>query len=158
MTTGSDRGTGWVVTQMVLLGALGALAPWQRGHWPVAASTLPGALLFAYAAWAGVAGVRGLGRNLTPLPAPRIGGTLVTSGIYARLRHPLYSSLMAMGLGWALLWSSVPGLVLAGGLCVFLHAKARHEEARLRETFTDYADYSRRVPRYLPRVRRRTGN
>jgi protein-S-isoprenylcysteine O-methyltransferase Ste14 len=153
MITRSDRGTRWVVVQMVLLGALAAVAPWHHGHWPLLLSAVPAAILFAYGAWTGVAGVRGLGRNLTPLPAPKTGGTLVTTGIYARLRHPLYASLMALGLGWALAWSSGPGLALAGALCLFLHAKARHEESHLCQAFPEYPEYMARVPRYLPKRR-----
>lgn len=152
MKSGANRGTGWVVGQLLLLGVLGAVAPWFRGHWPVVVSLVPSALLFVYAAWTGVTGVRHLGRNLTPLPVPRAGGTLVTSGIYARLRHPLYASLMALGLAWALLWSSLPALGIAAALCVFLHAKARHEEEHLCQVFLDYPEYMRRVPRYLPRL------
>jgi protein-S-isoprenylcysteine O-methyltransferase Ste14 len=154
MTSGSDRGTGWVVGQMLLLGALGAAGPWWRGVWPVIFSLVPGALLLAYAAWSGLQGVRGLGKNLTPLPEPPADGTLVTTGIYARLRHPLYSSLMAMGIAWALVWSSAPALVLAAVLVLFLHAKARREEDHLNRRFAEYAAYMRRVPRYVPRLRR----
>ena len=74
-----------------------------------------------------------------------------TTGIYARLRHPLYASMMAMGFGWALLWSSPAGMVLAAILAVFLDAKARHEERLLCQHFPDYPQYRRCVPRYLPR-------
>ena len=153
MRSGSNRGAGWVVGQMLLLGALGAAAPWWRGAWPVFASLVPAVALLFYAAWTGLHGVRGLGTILTPLPVPRAGGTLVTTGIYARLRHPLYASLMAMGVAWVLFWSSAPALVLAAALCLFLHAKARHEEEQLCRHFTDYPAYMRRVPRYLPRLR-----
>jgi protein-S-isoprenylcysteine O-methyltransferase Ste14 len=59
-------------------------------------------VLLGYAAWMGLGGVRSLGGNLTPLPAPREGGELVATGIFARVRHPLYASVMAMGFGWAL--------------------------------------------------------
>ena len=37
----------------------------------------------------GLDGVRSVRRNLTPLPAPRDDGELVTRGIFARVRHPL---------------------------------------------------------------------
>jgi len=154
MTKTQRPGTRWVVGQLVLLAALGATAPWHRGQWPALAGTVPGTLLLVYAAWTGLAGVRDLGRNRTPSPVPRPDSTLVTTGIYARLRHPLYASMMAMGLGWALLWSSAVGLALAGVLAVFLHAKARHEEGHLCRHFPDYPEYLRRVPRYVPWARR----
>jgi len=153
MTKTQRPGTSWVVAQMLLLAALGVVAPKHGGDWPAVASTGPGALLFLYAAWTGLAGVRDLGRHRTASPVPHPQSTLVTTGIYARLRHPLYASMMALGFGWALVWSSLPGLVLALVLAVFLHAKARHEEALLCRHFLDYPAYMRRVPRYLPRPR-----
>jgi len=144
------RGAAWVFGQMLLLAALAIIAPWRRGHWPPALSFGLGAVLMLYAAWTGLSGVRHLGRNRTPLPEPRAGGELVTTGIYARLRHPLNASMMAMGCGWALLWSSPAGLALALALTLFLHAKTRLEEKLLCARFAGYADYARRVPRYFP--------
>ena len=140
----------WVFAQMLLLAALAIIAPWRRGHWPPALSFGLGVALMLYAAWTGLSGVRHLGRNRTPLPEPRAGGELVTTGIYSRLRHPLNASMMAMGCGWALLWSSPAGLALALALTLFLHVKTRLEEKLLRARFAGYADYARRVPRYIP--------
>lgn len=151
MTKAQRPGTRWVVVQMLLLAAVGATAPASGGHWPTLVSVAPGALLFLFAAWTGLAGVRDLGPHRTPSPVPRPESTLVTTGIYARLRHPLYASMMAMGFGWALLWSSPAGMVLAAILAVFLDAKARHEERLLCRHFPNYSQYMRRVPRYLPR-------
>jgi protein-S-isoprenylcysteine O-methyltransferase Ste14 len=147
----APRGTAWVVVQMGLLAAVFVVAPWYRGDWPALISLLPAAMLLGLAAWTGIAGVRALGKNLTPLPAPSSNSTLVTDGIYGKIRHPLYTSLMALGLGWAFAFSSAAGLGLAVVLCIFLHAKARHEEALLCLRFPEYPDYRRRVPRYLPR-------
>jgi len=145
------RGAAWVFAQTLLLAALVVIAPWLRGQWPPALSYGFGAVLVLYAAWGGLAGVRVLGRNRTPSPMPRAGSELVTTGIYARLRHPLYASMMALGCGWALLWSSTAGFAVALALTLFLHAKARSEETLLRAAFPGYADYARRVPRYFPR-------
>lgn len=148
------RGAAWVFGQMLLLAALAVIAPWTRGQWSPTLSFGLGATLMLYAAWTGLSGVHYLGRNRTPLPAPRDGGELVTTGIYARLRHPLNASMMAMGCGWALLWSSTAGIGLALALTLFLHAKTRLEEKLLRARFAGYGDYARRVPRYFPRPRR----
>ncbi len=108
--------------------------------------------MLLYAAWTGLGGVRSLGRNLTPLPAPRADGELVTDGMFARVRHPLYASVMAMGFGWALLWSSSSALGPATALELYLHAKALHEERLLRGRFSEYLNYCARVPRYFPRM------
>jgi protein-S-isoprenylcysteine O-methyltransferase Ste14 len=72
------------------------------------------------------------------------------------VRHPLYASVIALGFGWALLWRSGPALALAVAQTVFFHAKARFEERLLRERFAEYADYARRVPRFLPRLLSKT--
>ena len=88
--------------------------------------------------------------TLTPLPAPREDGELVTSGIFARVRHPLYASVMAMGFGWALLWGSRIALAPATFLALYIHAKARREERLLRARFPAYPAYAAGVPRYLP--------
>jgi protein-S-isoprenylcysteine O-methyltransferase Ste14 len=77
---------------------------------------------------------------------------LVQRGIYARVRHPLYTSVMLASLGWALIWQSGSSLLAALALVPFFHAKARREERWLCETFPDYADYASRVPRFIPRL------
>ena len=141
----------WVVTQSVFLLAIGMAAPLWSGQWPKAASVSIGSLTFLYAAWTGLSAVVRLGRNRTPLPAPRPGSTLVTTGIYARIRHPLYAAMMAMGIGWACFWSSGIALGLALAFILFLHAKTRFEERLLCARFEDYPGYAARVPRYLPR-------
>ena len=58
---------------------------------------------------------------------------------------------MALGLGWALAWSSPTALGLAAMLAGWLHFKAQFEEVFLQARFRGYADYARRVPRYFPR-------
>ena len=132
--------------------ALLVAGPWWRGQWTSKAAPAVGGALVLAGAWLGIAGVRVLGLNRTPFPEPKPGSQLVTTGIYARVRHPLYASVIALGFGWALLWRSGPALALAAGQVVFFYAKARLEERLLRECFAEYADYSRRVPRLLPRL------
>ena len=97
-----------------------------------------------------LAGAMALGRNLTPFPKPSVSAQLVRHGIYAVIRHPLYTSVITVAFGWALVWQSWPALLVAVMLIPFFHAKARHEERWLREKFPDYADYERRVRRFIP--------
>ena len=61
---------------------------------------------------------------------------------------------MLASLGWALIWQSWQAFIASQVLIPFFHAKARREERWLREQFPDYADYERRVPRFIPRFGR----
>jgi protein-S-isoprenylcysteine O-methyltransferase Ste14 len=125
-----------------------------HGDWTQTWMMAAGAVLFVVGGVFGVAGVIVLGRNRTPFPRPREGSQLVQHGIYARVRHPLYTSVMLSSLGWALIWQSVPACGVALVLIPFFRAKAGHEERWLREQFPGYADYARRVPPFLPRLRK----
>lgn len=145
------RGGGWVVVQSVLMTAVIVLGVMVHGNWTRLPVIATGAVLFVAGGVVGIAGVAVLGRNRTPYPQPREGSELIQRGIYARVRHPLYTSVMLASLGWALIWQSVPAFAAALALIPFFHAKAWREEHWLREKFPGYADYAKRVPRFLPR-------
>jgi len=140
----------WVIGQSLLLLAVAIAAPVWSGQWPKEVSVTLGSVAILYAAWTGLSGVARLGRNRTPVPAPRADSVLVTTGIYALIRHPLYAAMMAMAIGWASFWSSGVALIIAAALTVFLHAKARVEERLLCAKFENYPDYASQVPRYIP--------
>jgi protein-S-isoprenylcysteine O-methyltransferase Ste14 len=150
--TFAARGGWWVVTQSVLMFAAVGLAVRYPGDWTRTPVIATGGMLFAIGGYFGIAGVLVLGKNRTPFPQPRAGSQLIQHGIYARVRHPLYTSVMLASLGWALLWQSVASFIAVLTLIPFFHAKARREEESLHQTFPAYADYARRVPRFLPRL------
>jgi protein-S-isoprenylcysteine O-methyltransferase Ste14 len=140
---------------MTTVVVLAAIFPGGRTHMLV---TLTGTVLLAAGAFFGIAGVRALGRNLTPFPRPRPGSELVRHGIYAHVRHPLYACLMLASLGWALVWQSAAASLAALALIPFFRAKARREEQWLRDHFPGYAEYEHQVPRFVPRLRHTTGS
>jgi len=145
-----QRGGWWVVGQFLLLLAIAGLD--IIGH--AASKPLPlfigGLVLIVIATLVSLAGVLALGRNLTPFPKPSAKTELVQHGIYARIRHPLYTSVFCAAVGSSLLFQSWPALVACLVLGVFFDAKARHEERWLRRQFPDYAGYERRVRRFIP--------
>jgi protein-S-isoprenylcysteine O-methyltransferase Ste14 len=149
-----SRGGAWVIAQSIVMTAVVWLGVVFRGDWTRLAVILPGVVLFAVGGCFGIAGVAVLGRNRTPFPQPREDSELVQRGIYAVVRHPLYTSVMLASLGWSLIWQSWPALVAALVLVPFFHAKARREERWLRGQFPGYVDYERRVPRFIPRFAR----
>jgi protein-S-isoprenylcysteine O-methyltransferase Ste14 len=148
------RGGAWVVVQFILMTAVIVLGVKFHGDWMRLPMIAAGTGLFVAGGFFGIAGVVVLGRNRTPFPQPRDGSALVQRGIYARVRHPLYTSVMLAALGWALIWQSRPAFIAALALIPFFHAKARREERWLRKGFPDYTDYERRVPRFIPRLLR----
>jgi protein-S-isoprenylcysteine O-methyltransferase Ste14 len=70
--------------------------------------------------------------------------------VYGIVRHPLYAAVLLATWGWGLLWASGPALGLAWVAGLFLKAKADREERFLREEFSEYADYARRVRQLIP--------
>lgn len=151
-----DRGSaavGIVAVQVLLLVGF-FLAP-KRNDWPVP-DRLATAGSFVVVAGAGVLIVAALslGRSLTALPTPTARATLRTGGLYRCVRHPIYSGLLAMVLGGAVVSGSVVKLGLAAALLGLLTGKAHWEEDMLRQRYAEYEDYARRTPRFVPRLRR----
>jgi protein-S-isoprenylcysteine O-methyltransferase Ste14 len=146
------RGEWWVVAQFVLLGLIAIAPATLFGLAPLPAwANILGFLLAAVGGAIGVAGVVGLGRNLTPFPKPKPDTTLVQSGIYAVVRHPIYCGLILVALGWAAIRLSLPALILSIGLGFFFEQKAKREERWLEQQFPAYATYRQRVKgRILP--------
>ena len=99
-----------------------------------------------------VLGSIALGRNLSPFPKPKEKGTLVESGIFSVVRHPIYSGFSLAAFGWSLLWNSIAALIAALLLLAFFDIKARREERWLEEKFTEYAAYRSRVKKLIPFV------
>jgi protein-S-isoprenylcysteine O-methyltransferase Ste14 len=80
---------------------------------------------------------------------------LVRTGPYAIVRHPIYSSLLAMLTANCLLLTRWPWALLA--VAIFIagtEIRVRSEEKLLRSRFPEeFARYRRQVPAYLPFVR-----
>jgi protein-S-isoprenylcysteine O-methyltransferase Ste14 len=90
------------------------------------------------------------GHNLTPLPYPRPAATLIDSGPYRLVRHPMYAGGVVLAFGWALTIHGWLTFAYACVLFVFADIKSRREELWLIEKFSGYADYQRRVRKLIP--------
>jgi len=76
---------------------------------------------------------------------------LVTTGVYAWIRHPMYASLLFLAWGVLLKQPSLPGLVLALAATGFLVLTALADERECQAWFGDaYRDYCRRSWRFIP--------
>jgi protein-S-isoprenylcysteine O-methyltransferase Ste14 len=97
-----------------------------------------------------LAGSLRLRSNLTPLPYPKPQATLVQTGPYRFVRHPMYAGGILLAFGWALVVRGWLTLVYAALLFVFLDVKSAREERWLADKFPDYLDYQRRVRKLVP--------
>ena len=94
-----------------------------------------------------------LGRNWSGEVMVKVGHSLITSGPYRWVRHPIYS-----GMGLALVGTALASGTLSGflGLAFILFAflvRVRQEEALMRETFpAEYLQYSGHTARLIPGV------
>jgi protein-S-isoprenylcysteine O-methyltransferase Ste14 len=98
---------------------------------------------------------RVIGRHEIDVEKPQ---TLVTSGIYARVRNPLYSAHLCTVMGWAVGTGLAVAYACAAFYLVTLAWMLPREEQELRSRFGElYVEYARQVPRLIPRFFHRLG-
>jgi len=148
------RGGGWVLAQFPLLVLMLFLPQWTGAARLAPTQPLQwlGMLLLAVGIAAIALAVGALGRYLTPFPRPSAKARLCRSGVYAVVRHPIYSGIVLAAIGWSLLWLSLAGVAAALLLGVFFDRKATREEQWLRRKFKPYRAYQRRVKKLIPWV------
>lgn len=86
----------------------------------------------------------------------RAQGALVTDGLYAWVRHPQYSGLFLITIGLLIQWPTIITLLTWPILIAMYVRLARREEGDMERQLGDaYRAYRERVPRFIPRLRRR---
>jgi protein-S-isoprenylcysteine O-methyltransferase Ste14 len=87
-----------------------------------------------------------------PIDPPRV---LVVEGLYRYVRNPMYVAVQFVLLGEAAGFGSTELIVWAATCLVFMHLfVVLYEEPALGQKFgTEYDDYRRQVPRWIPRLR-----
>jgi protein-S-isoprenylcysteine O-methyltransferase Ste14 len=92
--------------------------------------------------------------NIQIAPEPKAGAHLVTTGVYARLRHPIYTGIVVTIVGLLVRRPALVPALVAAAVVGFLAFKTRYEESRLLARYPEYADYRRRSWGLLPWPRR----
>ena len=113
-----------------------------------------GAALFALALYLFHRAHRDLGRNWSISLNVRESHTLVTGGIYSRVRHPMYSAFLVSTVAQALLlpnWIAGPAGLF--GFAAMFFSRLWREERMMVDTFGDeYKSYMARTSRIIPGV------
>lgn len=152
---------GFPLTIYILSGVLGAqLGGTQYGHFeghllatlfglPVAGALLiclAGSVLMAAGVWIMWTGWQQIhGAH----------GSLVTDGVYAKVRHPQYSGLFLVTIGMLVQWPTFLTLLMWPILTLAYYRLASREEREMTAQFGEaHQAYRRRVPAFVPRLRR----
>lgn len=142
----------WLFAQVALLCTIffAGLRGWDNAQSQML--SIAGGLLMLFSLVIAIKGICDLGRNLSPGPLPLKHNALVTKGIYSRVRHPLYSSLILLVAGWSVFTQSFLAGLGALALFAFLLIKAKIEEIGLKKIHSGYEDYSKQTGRFFPRL------
>jgi len=154
---------GTVLFLLLAPGTVAGLVPWWISGWKFE----PPLLGIAWTRWLGVAlmaagapalldsfarfALQGLGTPAPVLPTSR----LVVTGLYRRVRNPMYLGVVTVVLGQGLLIGSARVLGYGVWLWLIFHLFVLgYEEPTLERSFgTEYDRFCRNVPRWIPRLR-----
>ena len=83
------------------------------------------------------------------------GKHLVTEGVYAHVRHPQYSGLFLITLGFLIQWPSILTLIMWPILMWTYYRLAMKEEQDVEKQFGKaYLNYKKQVPAFIPKFRK----
>lgn len=134
-----------------------------RTHWKFlafaeypfqAALAWVGTAVFAFSLWLFRCTHKDLGRNWSVSLDIRETHKLVTQGVYAKVRHPMYSAFWLWAIAQALLLPNwVAGFSGIVGFGTLFFGRVFEEERMMEKAFgAEYRDYMRRTWRILPGV------
>jgi protein-S-isoprenylcysteine O-methyltransferase Ste14 len=146
----------WYVVAQIALVVLVFFGPHNFPAWPkwitpfIWLGSIAGGLILSAGVLLLAVAIFRLGSNLTAVPYPKDQGTLIETGPYRYVRHPMYFGGILIAFGWACL---VHGWLTAGYaliMLVFFDVKSRREEKWLKEKFSGYGEYQKRVRKLIP--------
>ncbi len=154
----ADAGTAWKVWLTIGLSLSATIVtlglPVPRLPAPIEVRLWTGCTLLALGLIIRWRAVRTLGRMFTVNVAIREGHELVEDGLYRWLRHPSYTGVFVLLVGWGIGFGNWLSLALAvvGPTIVLVH-RIKVEERALAEAFPDrYPAYAARTSRVIPWV------
>jgi protein-S-isoprenylcysteine O-methyltransferase Ste14 len=153
-----DRGNRWVIWAIMGLSLALAYVPAYTdriGLWTLDGEAMRwiGVMLGAIGGTLRILPVFVLGRRFSGLVAIQREHRLVTTGIYATIRHPSYLGLLMTVAGWALVFRSGVGLIIAVLFVPIILGRIRAEERLLASHFgAEYEAHRARTWHLVPGV------
>jgi protein-S-isoprenylcysteine O-methyltransferase Ste14 len=150
------RGNDWIFPPLLVLGlTMGCLSAWadRHNHWTIGGDGVRyfGLFLFLTGVVLRIVAIRTLGKRFSVWVAIQENHQLQTTGLYRFIRHPSYTGAMLNLLGWALVFRSIEGMLLAGAMSLLLVTRITAEEKLLIWKFgAMYVDYQKRSWKLIP--------
>ncbi|HTO92506.1 MAG TPA: isoprenylcysteine carboxylmethyltransferase family protein [Candidatus Sulfotelmatobacter sp.] len=136
----------WIARNRQLIGARQLWTPTPSIEWLAAAVVLVGLWVTLWARFA-------LGRNWSGTVTFKQDHELIERGPYRYVRHPIYTGILVMALGTAMLHAWLSQFLFCGVLLISLWLKLQAEEQLLTRHFPEaYPRYRERVRALIPFV------
>ncbi len=121
--------------------------------------TPAGLLLLIAGTCVNLKGRRDLGKNWANQVTLYTHQQLVEHGVYKYIRHPLYSSIIAMFYGACLVYPNYLAFLSTSLIFVpFMIYRAKQEEKLLTQNLPGYTDYRKRTGMFIPKIIRHERN
>ena len=146
----------WYVVGQIALIILVFFGPRTLHGWPILTTpftwlgSIAGGIILLGGSLLLIVAIFRLGSNLTAVPYPKEQGTLIETGPYRLVRHPMYCGGILIAFGWAFLVHGWLTLGYATIMLAFFEVKARREEQWLMGKFPGYTEYQKRVHKLIP--------
>ena len=111
--------------------------------------TYVGLIILILAVVLGIMAFVQLNTNLSPYPTPLASGQLVTKGVFRISRHPIYTSIIFSGFGFAVYQESIFKLLITVLLVILFYFKSKYEESLLTRRYPEYHEYKKRTRRFI---------
>lgn len=108
--------------------------------------------IFLLAAFVGIKALLDLGTSFAVAPTPHSNSKFVARGIYSKIRHPMYLSVLLAALALLIAGLNLASLISFIGIAIFFALKIQYEEKALQAKFPDYLEYKRKTGRLLPKL------
>jgi protein-S-isoprenylcysteine O-methyltransferase Ste14 len=141
---------------MVILPLIYVFSPWlsPSDYYPSLWAGYIGAISFAISLWLLWRSHHDLGKNWSPTLEIKEGQTFISSGIYQKIRHPMYTAFWLWSAAQALIlpnWVAGMGGIIAFGITYILRI-SQEEKMMIDQFGEEYKAYMQRTKRLVPHL------
>lgn len=97
----------------------------------------------------GIIALLQINTKISPFPTPVLKSELIINGAFSISRHPIYMSILAITLGYAVFEASLFKFIIFLLLWLLFYFKSKYEELLLVDKFPQYSNYQQKTRRFI---------